>query len=326
MEQELFCFMPFFMEGVTNMNDFTNDNMSAWLEGDGNPFAAETDKETAPFRFTDEIPVIKDSILLGFPEQDQAEEGISEEAENDLLDEPEDETEEATSKESDKNDGSPDDEKKRKEHEAAEAKRKAVWEAKQQVKKAAEQEQMNRLLAMSNEEVMAASMQRISSDTERLTRRNMKEFVSEYIQTKCLDDPAFARLTLHPKKTMVHCFWYINRKAREFIEHEVKDNDNRPENGVYGGDVPDELCYQWAEEYFRDPDAEEDKEKEEKFVAKPYSGKSSAGKSSSRKKQNKTADKKTTTEKQADKSEPEGQMSFIGQMSLPGFEEEVNAG
>ena len=84
---------------------------------------------------------------------------------------------------------------------------------------------------------------------------------------------------------MVHCLWYINRKAREYIEQEMKDrrlhgpcvsrprsarpapaeemkdSGEEPRNapsGIYGGDVPDELCYQWAEEYFRDPNAGED--------------------------------------------------------------------
>lgn len=93
-----------------------------------------------------------------------------------------------------------DEEKRRAEHEAAEAKRKAEWEAKQAEKKKALQEQMDRLAAMSDDEVVAASMQRVSGDVEKLTRRNMKECVSEYIQTKCLEDPAFARLTMHPKK------------------------------------------------------------------------------------------------------------------------------
>ena len=55
----------------------------------------------------------------------------------------------------------------------------------------------------------------------------------------------------------------------------MKDNDIKPENGVYGSDVPDDLCYQWAEEYFRDPNAKEDQEKEESFVPRAYSGKSS---------------------------------------------------
>ena len=57
-----------------------------------------------------------------------------------------------------------DEEKKRAEHEAAEAQRKAEFDAKQQAKKAAEQEQIARLEAMSDEEVIAASTQRVSTD------------------------------------------------------------------------------------------------------------------------------------------------------------------
>lgn len=37
--------------------------------------------------------------------------------------------------------------------------------------------------------------------------------MSEHIQILCLDDPAFARKVMHPSKSMVHCIWYINRKA-----------------------------------------------------------------------------------------------------------------
>lgn len=127
--------------------------------------------------------------------------------------------------------------------------------------------------------VMQASMNRVSQDTERLTRRNMKLCVMEDVQTECLADPAFARLVMNPKKKMVNCFHYINRKAREYLEQEMKDNDEKPMGGGFGGDVPDELCYQWAREYFRDADAKEDAEPEEKFVPKTYNGKvSKAGK------------------------------------------------
>ena len=184
-------------------------------------------------------------------------------------------------------------EKKRAEHEAAETKRKAEWEAKQKEKKEAELREIYRLDCMSDEEVMVESMQRISKDTERLTRRNMKDCVSEHVQTLCFEDAAFARLAMYPKKSMINCFRYINRKAREFIEQEMKDNDIKPENGVYGSDVPDDLCYQWAEDYFRDPDAPEDKtEKEEKFIPKPYTGK--ASNKSSKKKSAKKEDAKKT--------------------------------
>ena len=158
-----------------------------------------------------------------------------------------------------------DEEKKRAEHEAAEAQRKAEFDAKQQAKKAAEQGQIARLEAMSDEEVIAASTQRVSTDVEKLTRRNMKECVSEHIQMLCMEDTAFARLTMHPKKNMIRCFQYINRKAWDYVQDELKASGTRPGPGqqTYGCDVPDDMCYQWAEDYFRDPDAKEDHEDEE---------------------------------------------------------------
>ena len=76
---------------------------------------------------------------------------------------------------------------KRQEHEQAEAKRKAEWEAKQRAKEEAEQAAWENAVAMSDDEVMAASMKRVGDDSERLTRRNMKQCVTEYIQTLCLE-------------------------------------------------------------------------------------------------------------------------------------------
>lgn len=124
-----------------------------------------------------------------------------------------------------------DEEKKRAEYEAAEAQRKAEFDAKQQAKKAAEQEQIARLEAMSDEEVIAASTQRVSTDVEKLTRRNMKECVSEHIQMLCMEDTAFARLTMHPKKNMIRCFQYINRKAWDYVQDELKASGTRPGPG-----------------------------------------------------------------------------------------------
>ncbi len=201
---------------------------------------------------------------------------------------------------------------KRKAHEEAEAKRKAEFDAKQAAKKAAEQEQLDRLNGMSDQDVMMESMKRVSADTEKLTRRNMKDCVSEHIQTLCLDDPAFARRVMHPGKSMIHCFWYINRKAKEFVEQEMKDNDVKPENGVYGSDVPDDLCYQWAVDYFNDPDAEEDHKDEEKFVPKPYVGKATKSKGKQKKAEPKKAAEKKPAEKPKEQHAPDGQMSLLG--------------
>ena len=205
-----------------------------------------------------------------------------------------------------------DEDAKKKAHEEAEAKRKAEFDAKQAAKKAAEQEQLAKVQAMSDDEVMAASMQRVGTDTEKLTRRNMKLCVAEYIQTRCVEDPAFARLTMHPVKSMIHCFWYINRKAREYLQEEMKLNDEKPPqgvNGVYGGDVPDDIVYQWAEDYFRDPDAEEDHRDDEKFVPKPYYG---GGTSKSKTKEKKKTEKKAEKPKPAPKpKEDDGQFSLL---------------
>ena len=194
-------------------------------------------------------------------------------------------------------DASEDEKRKRKAHEEAEAKRKAEWDAKQAAKKQAREEALRAIKDMSDSDVMSASTERVRKDVERLTRRNMKECVSEHLQNLCRKDPVFARKTMLPQKSMVHCFQYINRKAKDYIQQEMQDNDIQPENGVYGGDVPDGLCYQWAEDYFNDPDAEEDKEKEEEFIPHPYVG-SSASKSK------KAAKSKTTAKQEAKKQEP----------------------
>ena len=134
-------------------------------------------------------------------------------------------------------------ERKRQEHEQAEAKRKAEWEARQRAKEEAEQAAWENAVAMSDDEVMAASMKRVGDDSERLTRRNMKQCVTEYIQPLCLEDVAFARNVMHPRKNMVNCFRYIKRRAFEFAKQEMEDNDVKPSAEGYGTDVPDGLCY-----------------------------------------------------------------------------------
>ena len=215
-----------------------------------------------------------------------------------------------------------DEETRRMKHEAAEAEREAEWEEKRQAKKDAEREKLERIAEMSDDAVVASAMKQVGADTEKLTRRNMKDCVAEYIQTLCLETPEFARMVMHPRKNMIHCFRYINRKAREFIKQEMKDNDIRRENGAYGSDVPDDLCYQWAEDYFRDPDAEEDQEKEEKFVSKPYAGKAGSKAVPKKAAEKKSRTLKSTAHKPADKrtdklgQEMDGQMYFPGQMSL----------
>lgn len=205
------------------------------------------------------------------------------------------------------------------EHEASEAQRKAEYDARQAEKKKNYQLQLLKMQNMSDDDVMIAAAQRAGQDTEKITRRSMKECISEHIQTLCFSDPAFARLTMHPRKNMIHCFMYINRKAQEYVQDEIKASGIQPGPGmqIYSTDIPDGLCYQWAEDYFRDPTVKEDEEQEETFVSKPYLGKNSVKTTPK-----KPAEKKKPAKKPAEKKEPaavkpaeDGQLSF-GQMAM----------
>lgn len=191
-------------------------------------------------------------------------------------------------------------------HEEQEAKRKAEWEAKKAAKEEAELMAWETAVAVSDDELATTSLKRVGADTERLTHRNMKVCVAEHIQTKCLEDMDFARMVMHPRKNMVNCFKYIRRQARAYAEQEMKENDEKPVNGIYDTDVPDGLCYKWAEDYFNDLDAEEDKDKDDQFVPKPYTG------PKPKKAPAKKSEKKPKPEKKAELPADGGQMSLLG--------------
>ena len=103
---------------------------------------------------------------------------------------------------------------------------------------------------------------------------------------------------------MRNCFHHINRQARDYLRREMEDNDEKAVDGVYGGDVPDELCYQWAEEYFRDPDAEVDRPKEgrQSETGSQDRGKKRARRGSSKKQRRKSLPRNRRT--------MEGQITF----------------
>ena len=164
---------------------------------------------------------------------------------------------------------------KKKEHDEAEAKRKAEWEAEQKSKKAAEEKALEKWRSMSDDDVNSGSIKKLGDGLERLTRRNMKTCVTEHIEGLCLKNPEFARNVMHPSKNLINCFKYINEKAMEYVKQELEIRGEKA-SGTVGEDVPDDLCYQWAVDYFNDINAKVDKEKEEKFVPKTYQGNSSA--------------------------------------------------
>lgn len=185
-------------------------------------------------------------------------------------------------------------EKKNNDYEAKEAQHRKEWEEKQAEKKAAGQAKLEAIRSLSDEDVISRSLRRVSEDTDKMLRRNMKECVSEYVQTVSLSDPDFARFTLYPEKTMRNCFRYIIRKAREYLETEGSLDTEEPleaestgsrRSGCQArtlyGDVPDDLCYSWAEEYFRNMDIEEDQERQDVYVPLPRPAASRPGKKKS---------------------------------------------
>ena len=153
-------------------------------------------------------------------------------------------------------------------HEAAEARRRSEWDAAQKKKHDEEQDQLNRIANMDEDALRLEAIQRISSATDKMTNRSMKESVSAHIREKCEQNPAFARLALHPRKSMLHCIQYIYRQAKDYLQKEMEAQGIK-HSGMYGGDVPDGLCYQWAEDYFKDPAAKEDQDTEQ-FTPRPY--------------------------------------------------------
>ena len=209
---------------------------------------------------------------------------------------------------------------KKKAHEEAEAKRKAEWEAKKQKREEEELFQWEEATCVSDDELVKKSVQTLGDDVERITRRNMKLCVNEYLQTQAMSDLAFARQILHPRKNMINCFHYINRKALEYLKKEMGDNDEQPSREGFGGDVPDELCYQWAVEYFYDMDCKEDKkEGEEDFVPQPY-------KPSYTPPKKKTAKKETKKQEKPKPESAQQQLTFeTQQMSLADVAETAKA-
>ena len=197
----------------------------------------------------------------------------------------------------------PDNDAVRRKHAAAEAKRKAEFDARQADKKAARQAALHRIGKSDAATLLSASVKRVAADTERLTRRNMKEAVAEQVQARCREDANFAMLVMDPMKSMANCFRYINRKAREYAEQEMKD-EGIERAGTYGLDIPDGIVYQWAEEYFKDENAKEDHEDDERFIPRPYVPTSSGRK----------AAKATAAKKPAPAEKPKAQKPQDGGM------------
>ena len=108
---------------------------------------------------------------------------------------------------------------------------------------------------------------KITKDIEKITRHSMKIQVSEHIQERCEQDSEFALAVTNPKKSLANCFKYINNKAMDWIKEDAKARGEKL-SGSFGGDVPDDICFEWAIEYFQKTDLAEDEEKNKPKIVK----------------------------------------------------------
>ena len=197
---------------------------------------------------------------------------------------------------------------KKKAFEEEEAKRKAEFDAKKAKRDEEVQIEWEINTMMTTEDLIEAAKNNIKTGVERITQRNMKESVAAYIIELSQKSEKLSRNILHPQKSITNCYKYINRKARGYLEEQMKLTGEKPDkNGVIGIDIPDNLCYQWAEEYYSSTNIDEDHEDEEKFVPRTY-------KPAYTPKTNKKAtpkNKETPPPKEAPKADESAQMSIL---------------
>lgn len=88
----------------------------------------------------------------------------------------------------------------------------------------------------------------------------MTEQVQAYLEQHASEDEVFAYKMRNPKKSIKNCIKFIAQKAMAYMEKHKEEYEM--ENG-YGGDVPDEICYGWANHYYDENDLEVDMTEEE---------------------------------------------------------------
>ena len=99
-----------------------------------------------------------------------------------------------------------------------------------------------------------------------------------------------------------YCFNFI---TKEYAEEQMKLTGETPDkNGVFGIDIPDDICYMWAKEYYSSTDIPEDHEDEEKFEPRTY------------RPTTKPAKKTTTKKKETPPPPPETKIEEPAQMSM----------
>jgi len=84
---------------------------------------------------------------------------------------------------------------------------------------------------------------------ETLTLRTMADYVKDYISAYCEKDTDFSAKVNDPAKNFMDCIKYIKDHALKWLQEQQKMELGDYCNGV-GGDVPNDVCYNWALDYY----------------------------------------------------------------------------
>lgn len=165
----------------------------------------------------------------------------------------------------------------RAEHEAKEAARKAEFDERQRRKQEEKAQARQAVLAMTDAEVIAAAVKKI----EDYKKDFLKDFngdenggvmeieVVKPLKAGCQCDTDFARLVMNPEKSLENCFRYMGTQAYNLKKEDIQKRiQSGASYAVFA--FPPNLCFQWAVNYFKDLEAAEDKEPEEKFIPHHY--------------------------------------------------------
>lgn len=88
----------------------------------------------------------------------------------------------------------------------------------------------------------------LSSQADRFLMRTMADSIKDYLSEYCDGHPEFAEKVSDPAKNFTGCIKRINREALKWLQ----EQPNTDMEGLAGvcGDVPNDICYGWAVDYY----------------------------------------------------------------------------
>lgn len=167
-------------------------------------------------------------------------------------------------------------------------------------------------VANTTENVAEIAIAKLKKELENIGKSVASEFendVLSFLIERCKEDPPLAECICQEHKTWNKCKKYVNDKAMETIEER---------KGTVCVAVRNDTAYEWAEDYYRLDDKEEEERKAKEKAEREKAAAERAKKAKAAKKQEKSKPKKTGNAKTS--SEPQkakkNKNAIEGQTSL----------